>query len=303
MTTGDRLHTPLLERHGLRQQDRPKEAWTNVPDAVSHFLRDWCYEVLTARFDLLYETRHEDDALILKSGGFALAQSLSIELPSSCAIEYDEWMAAVASDPDPLDIILGTADNDNDQLLNVADYLIASGLASTDAVTSLRRLLTGSYSAWQVNHDDSALVLRVLPELRESFRQAISLEDSSAAYLAIAWDAALRRNEPSAVEAYDAAVKAIESILIPIVIPKDPTPTLGKVLRALKARPKKWNTRFQGEDTVKALTALLDELWTANSRHAGMPSNDLEQAQDAVTIAVAVVALVRRGFLTRVDDS
>ena len=304
MTTEDRHYTPLLERHGLRQGSRPREAWRSVPEEAGHFLREWCDEVLTANFDSLYRTEWEYDSLVLELEGFALAQSLDIELPLGCTINFYEDIAIGAS-PEPIEIILKTARDDHDVLLDIADYLLVSGLASTDAVASLRHLLAVSYSAWRVKDDASGLALRVSPEEEEAYRDAISPGDETSGYLAAAWDAAWRREQPSAKEAYDGAVNAIEAVLAPIVIPNESKPTLGKIIGELKARHNqgKWDTRFRGTETVQALKGLLYELWQTNGRHAGMPANTLEQAQDAVTIAVAVVALTRRGFLKRVDDS
>ena len=301
MTTEDRHYTPLLERHGLRQGSRPREAWRSVPEEAGHFLREWCDEVLTANFDSLYRTEWEYDSLVLELEGFALAQSLDIELPLGCTINFYEDIAIGAS-PEPIEIILKTARDDHDVLLDIADYLLVSGLASTDAVASLRHLLAVSYSAWRVKDDASGLALRVSPEEEEAYRDAISPGDETSGYLAAAWDAAWRRNDPNIDEAYRNSVKAIESALKPIVSPDNGVATLGTIAGDINAKPEKWNTRFRGAETVQALRDLLYELWKTDSRHAGMPPNTLEQAQDAVTIAVAVVALTRRGFLKRVDD-
>ena len=171
------------------------------------------------------------------------------------------------------------------------------------AIDDMRSLLLDAGSAWKVAEPPDHLELRVLESLEEVFRTAVSEDDEISQHLTNAWDAASRRNVPSIDEAYRNAVKAVESVLVQIVTPADPKPSLGKMISALRDKPEKWETRFRGVESVNALAATLDELWMTDSRHAGMPPNSLEQAQDAVAIAVAVVSLVRRGFLTRVDDS
>lgn len=173
------------------------------------------------------------------------------------------------------------------------------------AVSELESILFEGRSALAVGEPPDHLIERLPRELVEEFEGAIAKDDEISGYLRKAWSAAWRRDNPSAKEAYDAAVKALEAILAPIVIPNESKPTLGKIIGELGAKHNngKWTTRFRQDETVQTLKALLDELWKSDSRHAGMPPNSLEQAQDAVTIAVAVVALVRRGFLTRVDDS
>ena len=76
------------------------------------------------------------------------------------------------------------------------------------------------------------------------------------------------------------------------------------MIAALRDKPEKWDTRFRGAPTVVALAAMLDEVWQTQVRHhkSEYLANTLEEAQDAVTIAVAVISLCRREFLQRVDD-
>lgn len=201
-----------------------------------------------------------------------------------------------------------------DRFLDIVDWILhpqnrhgiaaeRAPVAFATASTDLEEILFRGGSAWQVADPPNQLIKRVPEELISEFQQATIHNDPVSEHLRDAWNAAWRHDDPSAVEAYDGAVKAIEGILIPIVIPNDPTATLGKVLNALRDKPEKWDTRFRGAETVEALTAMLDELWKAHGRHAGMAPNSLEQAQDAVTIAVAVVTLTRRGFLKRVENS
>ena len=292
---------PLLERHGVRETILSKP-WVTVPELESGVLGEWCYDVLRSNFKLFYSEQWGTDVLFIQTEGVVLARSLNIDLPPVCQFDYDEhFFRSVV--PDPMDTIMATTRNDDDMLLNIADYLLASQLVRDDAAAGLRRLLSGSNSAWQVNEAGSGLALRVSVEEELSFLQSSEAHYPYSHHLQLSWEAAWRRNNPSASEAYDSAVKAIESILAPIVTPADPSPSLGKLIAALRDKPDKWNTRFRGAETVSALSAMLGELWKTNSRHAGTQPNNLEQAQDAVTIAVAVVGLVRRGFLERADTS
>ena len=201
------------------------------------------------------------------------------------------------------------ASTDPDTLLDVADWLLADGFGRAKNNKAVMKdferscawldwMLYEGSSAWEVGEPADHLTLRVPRELKREFAATVKSDDRIAEHLRDAWNAAWRRDDPSEVEAYNSAVKALEASLAPIVIPNNATATLGMVIAALRAKPEKWDTRFRGPETVQALTAMLDELWKTNSRHAGMPPNDLDEAQDAVTIAVAVVALVRRGFIT-----
>ena len=289
---------------------QPREPWLHVPELVAGRLSDWCYAVLESNFFSLYREDQLIEQLFIQDGGIALAQSLGIELPPIC------WLDSNATDPltgqypvqevkpDPLHVIMGATDGDNDMLLNIADYLLASDLATADDAARLRAFLLDSRSAWRVDDDAQALARRVPPQEEESYQQAVAAGDAAAQYLSDAWDAVWKRAEPSAQEAYLNAVSAIESILAPHVTPDDPRPSLGKMRAALRDKPEKWDTRFGGEKTVEVLASLLDELLAAQVRHGGPQhlANTLEEARDAVTIAVAVVGLVRRGFLQRVGE-
>ncbi len=202
-----------------------------------------------------------------------------------------------------------------DRLMDIVDWILhpqnrhgaaaegAPGAFAT-ACTDLEEILFRGGSAWQVADPPNQVIRRLPEELVTEFEDATSHNDPVSEHLWDAWNAAWRHGDPSAVEAYDGAVKAIEAVLVPIVIPNDPSATLGKVLSALRAKPEKWDTRFRGEETVAALAAMLNELWRTQVRHhkSEYLENTLEEAQDAVTIAVAVVGLCRRGFLERVED-
>ena len=291
--------TPLLERNGLRQASS-KEAWLNVPELEAALLREWCWDVLSSKVHLLYRTEHDVDSLLIRQEGLALARALNIALPRACSIDHDAFWVWSAR-PDPVHLIMSSADEDTDVLLNIADYLVVSGLASDERVTELRSFLNFTHSAWQIAEGNRSISLRVPLELESLYRQAVESGGLPAVSLTKAWDAAWRRDSPNIDEAYLNGTKALEGALKPIVSPNNDVTTLGTIIKDLGAKPDKWTTRFRGVETVNILKDLVNEFWRTESRHAGMPPNTLEQSRDAVTVAVAIVALVERDFLTRVD--
>ena len=204
----------------------------------------------------------------------------------------------------PMRDLLDMVNKNNDMLLNIVHWIISETDLGWRDPHGLNQILLNGGSAWIADYEAKTLRRRLSREEEESLRTSLEPGDATATHLRDAWTAAWRRDDPSAVEAFDSAVKAIESILAPIVIPKHPTPTLGKIIAALRDKPDKWDTRFRGIETVEALTAMLDELWKTQVRHhkAEYLENTLEEAQDAVTLAVAVVSLCRRGFLERLSD-
>ena len=194
-----------------------------------------------------------------------------------------------------------------DLLLDVVDWLLrfaAFSGCNDPGVAPLEQMLDEGGSAWRVAPDGKSLIERTLDAEHAAVELATQGDDQIAADINTAWNAAWRRQDPSAVEAYVAAVKAIEGMLAQIVTRDDPVPSLGKMISALRAKPEKWDTRFRGVETVEALTAMLDEVWSTHNRHGvwGRVPNTLDEARDAASIAVAVVGLCRRDFLERLDE-
>ena len=180
-------------------------------------------------------------------------------------------------------------------LLDITDYLLHEE-HSNHRRTELYNILDLAGSVWRVGDPGDHLERRVPMELTQTYQAAITADDLISEHLTSAWQAAWGRN-PNASEAYQEAVKAIEAALIPIVAPKHPKPTLGTVITVLQAKPGKWRSRFGSEMMIESLTSFTNELWKGHSRHTGMEPDTLEEARDAVTIAVAIVSLVRREFL------
>ena len=270
MTTEPKRYVPFTAQQGLEAYEIPALDERVTPHLAPH-LWEWCSDILR-RQPRVCDRMSLQMRLVLKNNPIVHLNSMVREKP--------------------------------DMMLDIADWLVAEGNLEPNRITELEQLLSDAGSAYMVDRAESTLRRRLLREEEEEMRIALAMGDATATHLRQARTAAWRRDDPSAVEAFDGAVKAIESILAPIVIPKHPTPTLGKVIQALQQRPEKWDTRFRGEETVTALTAMLDELWRSQVRHhkSEYLENTLEEAQDAVTIAVAVVGLCRRGFLERVED-
>ena len=270
MSSEQRPYTPLRARHGMDSRDYA----TRTREVESHLhqpLWDWCSRYLHDPLRPSLSSRRMCIALRLEEGFLG---------------------TEVAGDPE--------------LLLDVVDWLLrfANFWGCNDPhVAPLEQMLDEGGSAWRVAPDGKSLIERTLDAEHAAVKLAAQGDDQIAADINTAWNAAWRREDPSAVEAYAAAVNAIEGVLAPIVAPKNARPTLGTIISDLRDKPEKWDTRFRGVETVEALTAMLDEVWRSQHRHgggAGVP-NTLDEARDAVSIAVAVVGLCRRGFLEQLD--
>ena len=274
MSSENRPFTPLRARHGMD----PRDYATRTEDVESHLhkpLWDWCAQHLFDIYDSILRPR-------------LLSLVLRMDECSQSAFGN-----ATTKDPS---LLLDMVDG----LLQLGEF---NGRDDPEIVW-LEQMLDAGGSAWRVAPDGKSLIQRTLDAEHAAVKLAAQGDDQIAADIHTAWSAAWRREEPSAVEAYAAAVKAVEGVLAPIVTPDDPMPSLGKIIPALRDKPEKWDTRFRSVETVEALADMLDEVWRSQHRHGGgaeLP-NTLDEARDAVSIAVAVVGLCRRGFLERHDE-
>ena len=285
MTTKKRF-TPLRARHGLVPTDYSTLV-EDVPDYLLGPLWDWCASDSRLTSDYLSEELNDQARMLC----------VSLRIPSA---EYlDELKAHTEDEPAVL--------------LDMVDWILASehDRATTDwskmkqfktSCKQLDDLLFHGTSVWQVADPPNQLARRVSPELVSDFGAASGPNDLASNHLSLAWDAAWGR-APNPSEAFKGAVNAVEAALGPTVTPDDPRPSLGKMIAAIRDKPEKWDSRFGDSATVKMFTDLISTLWTTHSRHSDAPTNTIEEAQDAVTIAVAVVSLLRRGFLKQRNNS
>ena len=180
------------------------------------------------------------------------------------------------------------------------------------AIVRLETLLKEGRSGWQAGVDPPGLVRRVGDEERREYQAATACEDVAAKHLQAAWRAAWGIDEDGQ-KAFDEAVKALEATFRPVAAPNDPGATLSKIGHYLDAKPDKWQARLadarpassggKGDSAgVQALAHLLRVTVAANRRHAAEGAhsqNSLDDGRDAVSLAVALVAMQRRSFLRR----
>jgi hypothetical protein len=116
------------------------------------------------------------------------------------------------------------------------------------AVEDLATRLAEAGSAYRLSALLSGLERRVDPTLTAAVAKAANSAGNSAAdYLRAAWTAAYDLHpDPSA--AYRDAIRAVEAVVLPIALPRDPTPTLGKAIKHLKDTSNRWKTAIQDKD-------------------------------------------------------
>jgi len=216
-----------------------------------------------------------------------------------------------------------------DLLIDMADWLVGEAVRTIgtrdrlfslssqmdESLAELDALLESGGSAWTVDKDRPGLSLRVSSEELDAFSQATSVDDPITDYLREAWVAAWGLN-PDGEKAHDRAIKALEATFRDVVAPGYPGAKLNDIANYLYDKPEKWTARLQdalpasvrkgrSDHGVEIVESIARGVFAADCRHAGIEgytANDLDDGRDAVTLAAALIAMQRRGFLRRVDE-
>ncbi|MGJ5667899.1 hypothetical protein QLG13_08520 [Rhodococcus aetherivorans] len=161
----------------------------------------------------------------------------------------------------------------------------------------LRQILHEAASTWTVGEDNRSLMRVVGEEAQASFSRAVAPSDAVSEDLRTAWVNAYGRNgDPS--DAWDHAIKALEHLLIPIVVPSKQKATLSDVVGTLRRNDgNKWRCSLPGKDEshdVAPLVGTLDLIWPNTvDRHGGNASNRPPTEAEARTVVSLAVALVQ----------
>jgi hypothetical protein len=174
-----------------------------------------------------------------------------------------------------------------------------------DAVEQLQYFLTRGGSAWQVvdvSGGGYALARRALGPVRESIEE---LPPSSRAreHLTAAWNRLMGR-DPDPSTAYREAVKALEAVAKPVILPTARRATLGTMISAMREAPQKWETTL---GDVEDLRRQMEAVWKGQTDRHGSDDESVplavsqEEADFAVHSCVALVCLFAGGHVRRVE--
>lgn len=197
--------------------------------------------------------------------------------------------------------LIGQAAQDDDVMLDVLDAVLHKG-PGLMTPASLRTVLAEGSSAWTVRHDDKALERRVDATAGTAFERALSADDAASAELAEAWSK-IYGTHPDPSDAWDHAIKALESVLIPIVVPRKDKANLGSVAGVLKAAPHQFELGLESPDgpsqSVKTLEGMIRLVWPNPDRHGGgeRRTPSLDEAAAVVGLAVTMVQWARDGLI------
>jgi hypothetical protein len=170
---------------------------------------------------------------------------------------------------------------------------------------TLQHHLSLGASAWKVADDRISLTRVVADEMQATLDAATSVTDEATTELKEAWANAFGRNgDPS--DAWDHAIKAVEDVLIPEMMPNNTKATLGTVLGELAGQNgAQWKMVLPGNNQdheVPPLVSMLRLMWPNHDRHGGpspkrMPSE--QEARAVVTLAATILQWHREGWVVQ----
>jgi len=170
------------------------------------------------------------------------------------------------------------------------------------------RILAAARSEWTATEE--GLVRRADPTAQAAFEQATATPGSASTELKEAWRNAYGRDgDPS--DAWDHAIKAVEAILLPTIVPKQDQAKIGQVVGELASSGDKWDVgmlfnqsgspRTPPTAPVEALLGMLRLIYPNPDRHTGSDHRTPtpEESRVVVQLAIAVVQWALEGLISK----
>jgi hypothetical protein len=202
----------------------------------------------------------------------------------------------------------------NDEFaLDVLDWMVhnhryfSSGHQSEEWVGELGLLLNQGGSAWEVitvGYMSHRLTRRAVGPVVEVLEQTATEATRAHMHLSEAWSKLMGR-EPDPSGAYREAVRAVEAVAKPVILPDNDRATLGQMIAAMREKPEKWTTTIGTVDDVRAQ---MEAVWTGQlDRHGtddeAVPLNVSQAEADAAfSTCLNLVRLYAGGHVVRVPQ-
>jgi hypothetical protein len=214
----------------------------------------------------------------------------------------------------PRDDLIRRMRNNDEFALDVLDWMVhnhryfSAGHQSQECVDELGWLLNQGGSAWEVatvEYMSHQLSRRAVGPVVEVLELTASEATRAHGHLSAAWSKLMGRG-PDPSGAYREAVKAVEAVAKPVVLPKDDRATMGLMIAAMRDKPAKWSPTL---GTIDGVRAQMEAVWTGQFDRHGTDEEDAplnvsqEDADAAFSICLNLVRQFAGGHIRSIDDS
>lgn len=210
----------------------------------------------------------------------------------------------------PVDDLLYRMTQDSVFAMDVLDWMLHNsryfklGYHAQVWAGELGDLLHQGGSAWEVSTSEDAyqLTRRAVGPVVEVLEQTATEAARAHEHLASAWSRLMGR-DPDPSGAYREAVRAVEAIAKPVVLPNNNLATLGQMISAMKEKPEKWAVTI---GTVGDVRAQMEAVWKGQlDRHGtddeSVPLNvSTEEADAAFSTCLNLVRQFSGGHIAPV---
>jgi hypothetical protein len=267
---------PLSVRRGIRS---PAEPFEGVPSHLRHPLAEW----IRTRFGW-----HRKGGMNSSDSAFMATIASRLRIPVIPTYKLGYQSGGIS------DQILDAIERDEDLYLDCIDACL--NLSKVNP-SGLKDILQTGGSAWTVNTSGDGLERQVNETTKNAFLRVSEPADAASTEIAAAWAAVYGRG-PDPSDGWDHAIKAVEELLIPIVVPSEPKANLGGVAGQLKANPSKWSFGLPANgarNNGETLEGMIRHIWPNPDRHGGATKRAPTQAEaEAVLqLAIAIIELCR----------
>ena len=272
-------------------QLQPKPPWS---------IRKWNDNKLIEEFGTLREGIPD----ALRDSLLTFAERHFTELMGNRATRVDH-LARLLDRPLPRasDLLLAAFGRDEDLLLDAIDHALAypnrriqDPLEAAHTIRSYFYDARTNYDVIKIDDNEYRIAFRQPPELAEIVEVVISDTGRASEHLRRAWSLGFARH-PDPTNACIEATKAVEAAARGTIIPNDPIATLGKMIRAMEAKPSKWQTDFGSphSDDLKTIIRMMKMIWENHLRH-GNPDEPLDVPVEQCEMIVHTAAILVHWF-------
>jgi hypothetical protein len=206
-----------------------------------------------------------------------------------------------------IETIWSVVRSDPASLLDFVDFCLKSlEFYESEVAHQFAEQFNEAGSVWTVDEIDGrfALVRRVDPAVADAAKAVMSSAGRAGKHLAKAWGHVYGR-QPEPSTAYREAVRAVEAVGIPVISPRNPTATLGTMIKDMGSAPAKWAVVLRPKvgDPVLMIRETMELLWTAELDRHGTADEKVplhvsaEEAEAALHLALTLVHWFHSGAI------